>query len=552
MRARDLTTPACCQNSSMTDFLFAAAPIAFLIAAMVKPRPLPSPLAFFLGALLAFAICAVYFRQPMLLLSAAAIAGLLEALTPIAIVSGAILFFVAMEKSGSMNVLKAWLRGISPNPVAQVMIVGWAFMFLIEGASGFGTPAALAAPLLVGLGFPVLPVAALCLIFNTTATPMGAVGTPLWFGFGALDLTTADLLSISSQTALLQALVAAVVPLLALRFLFSWQVIRRNLLFILLSIFSCTIPFTLVATRNFEFPSVVGGAIGLGLTILLARLGAGLQSSGSEGSCRAADSIPSLGSGTFSFSVFRAMAPLVATVLILLITRIPEFGLRGLLTSAAGGFSVPLGGLGELRVSKSMVFQFKDILGQGIDWSLPLLYVPALIPFFLTAALAAGLNPGSGTVLRESLQETWSRIRNPVLALLGALVFVKLLMAGEERAATQILGGALASGAGDAWIFFSPFLGALGSFFSGSATISNLTFGGIQASIAVESGIDVSRLLAFQASGAAMGNMICIHNIVAVCAVLGLKNAEGKILKMVFPVLLAYGALLALLALPGG
>ena len=89
----------------------------------------------------------------------------------------------------------------------------------------------------------------------------------------------------------------------------------------------------------------------------------------------------------------------------------------------------------------------------------------------------------------------------------------------------------LAAGTGGLWIYFAAFLGALGSFFSGSNTISNLTFGGIQISIAEDIGVSPTTILALQSAGGALGSMIAIHNIVAVCAVLGLKNQEGVILK---------------------
>jgi lactate permease len=83
------------------------------------------------------------------------------------------------------------------------MLVGWAFVFLIEGACGFGTPAALAAPILVGLGFPAIRVALLCLIFNAIPTVFGAVGTPMWFGFEPLELPQSELIDIGLKTALL-------------------------------------------------------------------------------------------------------------------------------------------------------------------------------------------------------------------------------------------------------------------------------------------------------------------------------------------------------------
>jgi lactate permease len=202
----------------MIEFLFAALPIAVLIVLMTKPNPMPAPAAFFLAAALALIVRLVYFRTAFPLLGAAVIAGLLDALTPISIVLGAIFFFVALERSGAMEVLQEWLRGISSNKVAQLMLAGWAFVFLIEGACGFGTPAALAAPILVGLGFPAIRVALVCLIFNATPTAFGAVGTPMWFGFEPLELPQSELIDIGAKTALLQSIAALIVPVVSLRF----------------------------------------------------------------------------------------------------------------------------------------------------------------------------------------------------------------------------------------------------------------------------------------------------------------------------------------------
>ena len=91
-----------------------------------------------------------------------------------------------------------------------------------------------------------------------------------------------------------------------------------------------------------------------------------------------------------------------------------------------------------------------------------------------------------------------------------------------------------------AWPFFSPLLGALGAFFAGSATVSNLTFAGIQDSIARTLGFDRTSILALQSVGAAMGNMIAISNIVAVTSILGLENQEGFVLKRTVIPLVVY------------
>jgi len=187
----------------------------------------------------------------------------------------------------------------------------------------------------------------------------------------------------------------------------------------------------------------------------------------------------------------------------------------------------------------------QGILGEDLHWSHALLYVPSILPFLVAGVLALWLYHCPLSVFGEVAKETLARLRNPVSALFGALVFVQLLMIDGERASTEILGHALAAGTGGLWIYFAAFLGALGSFFSGSNTISNLTFGGIQISIAEDIGVSPTTILALQSAGGALGSMIAIHNIVAVCAVLGLKNQEGVILKKTIIPALAYGVILA-------
>ena len=536
------------------DLFFAALPIVLLIFVMTKKKGVPSTIAFAMAALLTYVIRIWYFKTSPNLAHAAIISGLLSALTPISIIFGAILFFVALERSGAMQTLRVWLNSVSSNRVAQLMIVGWSFVFLVEGASGFGTPAALAAPILVGLGFPPLRVAVLCIVMNAVPTSFGAVGTPTWFGFGSLGLAESQLLEIGLKAALTHSIAALVIPVIALRFVMDWREIRRNLLFVELAILASVLPMTAVAIVSYEFPSVAGGMVGLLTTILLARYGIGLAkeqvktASPEMASSQPAGQPNPEAEPEHQNDVLRALAPLLTTVGILLLTRIPFFGLRQLLSSQAAWVSGRLGPIGVFSLSPSLVFQLRGILGEDLHWSYALLYVPFILPFFAAAALALILYRRPPGVFGEVAKETLGRIRNPVIALLGALIFVQLLTIDGPRASTRILGDALASGTGDLWIYFAGFLGALGSFFSGSNTISNLTFGPIQLRIAQDLGLSATSMLALQTVGAAMGNMVAIHNIVAVCAVLGLKDQEGAILKKTFVPILVYGIILAVLA----
>jgi lactate permease len=118
---------------------------------------------------------------------------------------------------------------------------------------------------------------------------------------------------------------------------------------------------------------------------------------------------------------------------------------------------------------------------------------------------------------------------------------VQLMTLGGDQAQTNVIGKQFAAVMGRSWPFFAPVLGALGAFFSGSATISNLTFAGIQDAIAHTLGFEKASILALQSVGAAMGTIVSISNIVAVCSILGLVNQEGFILKRAGIPLVIYG-----------
>ncbi|MEQ1861382.1 MAG: L-lactate permease [Chthoniobacteraceae bacterium] len=522
------------------DLLFAAGPILLLVFLMTKKTPMPSAKALPLAALAACLARLAWFGTDATLVSASVLAGLLVALTPILIVWGAIFFFRTMEHCGAMETIRRWLNHLSSDRVAQVVIIGWSFQFLIEGASGFGTPAALAGPLLVGLGFPALRVAMACLILNSVPVSFGAVGTPTWFGFGQLGLSAEEFRAVAWKTALIHCAAACIIPLLAFRLLLSWQEIRRNLAFIYLAIAASVVPMFLLALVDDEFPAVAGGLIGLLAAVWLARHDIGLGDE-KDAAVDTAD-VPA------TREIVKALFPIWGTVLVLLATRIPALGLRGLLTAATPAWDLGLGSIGTFSISPALVLRLRGIFGTDTDWTHQVLYVPSLIPFVLISLISWRLLAAPPGTAGRVWSETAGRMRNPILALLGALVFVRMMMVGGERSSAMLIGHALASGTGGWWEYLATYLGALGSFFAGSCTISNLTFGPIQDSIATRMGLERTTLLALQSVGGAMGNMVAIHNIVAVCSVLGLNNVEGEILKKTVGPMLLYGAIAAVTA----
>lgn len=539
----------------MLTTIFSYLPIVLLVFLMTKKNSMPSSKALPLSALVLYFIMLIVFKQDANLVHANVVKGLLVAWTPITIIAGAIFLFRTMEFTGSLSVIRQWLNTVSENKIAQLMIVGWAFPFLIEGASGFGTPAAIAAPILVGLGFPPVRVAILALIMNSVPVSFGAVGTPTWFGFREIGLSVDEMMAIGFKSAIMNGVAALIIPALALMFVVKPKSVLKNWLFILLSVLFTVVPYIIVARFNYEFPSLVGGTIGLVCTAVLAKLGIGLskektklQEKVGESSLASTAQVLEEPSTLTAGKLLKATFPLWGTILLLVITRIPQLGIKALLLATEPALTLSFGSLGSFSISSALVVSLKGIFGTAIEWQHRLLYVPSILPFavmsFITYRLYNKSRRDVGVVWKETVQQ----MQNPTKALLGALVFVNLMMMGGDSSAVANIGQSLASLMGGSWKYFASFLGAIGSFFSGSNTISNLTFGGIQDSIATSLSLDRTTILAMQSVGGAMGNMVCINNIVAVASVLALGNIEGYILKRTVRVVLVYGAIVALMA----
>jgi len=179
------------------DVFLCLLPILFLLVETLRPNGLKSNTSLPLSAALLWVVRTVYLKTEPNFANAAVLAGVFDAITPMSIVFGAIFLFQTMHYTKCLPWIIDKMKALSGgHPVAEVMLVAWAFSYLVEGASGFGTPTALAAPMLAELGHDGISTVVCCLIMNTLATPFGAVGTPIWFGFSGLGLTEDDFVTI--------------------------------------------------------------------------------------------------------------------------------------------------------------------------------------------------------------------------------------------------------------------------------------------------------------------------------------------------------------------
>eukprot|EP00435_Cladocopium_sp_Y103_P055175 s719_g18.t1 len=251
--------------------------------------------------------------------------------------------------------------------------------------------------------------------------------------------------------------------------------------------------------------------------------------------------------------VFRTM-PLWLTVLLLILTRIEPIGLKSALRLKEPTIvNGDMGTLGHLEISAVGRFSLSKILGTNIGWSYELLYIPFILPF-----VVAGCAPL--LVFRRELDHSLSeivhavmmRIKGPAIALSGALMLVELLRTSDhlKDAPAAIIGTRLSETLSHAFVALSFPLGALGSFFSGSTTVSNLTFTQVQKVAADKLGLTSNALIALQLCGASSGNAFCLSNIIAATAVIGLHIPEGIIVKKVLKPVFAQYLICTLVLLP--
>lgn len=514
-------------------------PIILLVILMTKKKSVPSYKALAWVAVTQFIILSFFFDFSNRLLTAKVIEGALTALTPILVIWGAVFLFRTMQQTGSMEMLTRWLKNLTPEPVAQMMIVGWSFSFLLEGTSGFGTPTAIAAPILVGLGFPRIRTAAYCLVMNSVAVSFGAMGLALWFGLGQIGLSLDQLETICRQTAIIHFISALFIPIIGLKIVFPWTDIKQNLSFIYLSILGCMGPYLFLSQYGYELPTIVGGLFGIFFTTwLAARKNA--KANIAQAETEKEITWPQLIKATF---------PLWGTVVVLLTTRIDQLGIKSSLLKVTPTLEITIGALGDLSISPSLVMTLTNILGTNSSWTLEALYIPAIFPFFLISFGTFIIYKSNMKTIRIIAKTSTEQMIKPIFALLGALIFVKLLMVGGERSTVQIIGIGMSDATGTLWMYFAPFLGAFGSFFSGSNTVSNLTFGAIQLSIAQNLDLDFIKVLSLQTVGGSIGTMVSISNIIAICTVLGLSHNEGMILKKTAPSALIYCIIASLVVL---
>lgn len=415
------------------------------------------------------------------------------AVTILWIVFPALCLYELQERSGAFEVLRRGLGRISDDPRVLALLVAWFFALFMEGAAGFGTPVALAAPILVGLGFSPVRAVTLTLIGHAAGVSFGAVGTPMLPQMAATGLSGADL---APPAAALHALCGLVLIAFLLRLAGEGRPSARHLLLGALAAFLFFAPsYALARFVGPELPSL-GGALsgGVVFALVVTRHGA----SGAEGPAGGA--------------LWRAALPYLVLLALVLVTR-----LVGPVREALAGFSVSWTLFGAFSGKVS-----------------PLTHPGTLL---LGGFVLGGLTQGrSFRELAEAAHRALLKLGPVVTALLAMLGLSRVMV---HAGMIQALATAAAK-TGPAWPLLSPFVGVLGTFVTGSATASNILFAELAEATAKTLALPVAAMQGGQSFGAAVGNIVCPHNVVAGGATVGLGGQEGEVLRATVLACLVY------------
>ncbi len=527
--------------------LLAFAPLvlaAVLLAVLNWPAKRAMPVVFLVTALIALTAWGMTFNRVL----ASSLQGLILTGAILWIIFGAILLLNTLKHSGAIKAIRGGFANISPDRRVQVIIVAWLFGCFIEGASGFGTPAAVAAPLLVALGFPALAAVMLGMMVQSTPVSFGAVGTPIVVGVsGGVDKAglTERLIAngsdwdtfyrlITSEVALTHAVVGILMPLfmcLMLTRFFgrskSWTEGMAIAPFAIFAGLCFVIPYAAAGVfLGPEFPSMIGALVGLVIVVPAAK--AGFLVPKTSWDFADAKDWPAQWVGTIQIklddltskapmSVGLAWSPYVLLAGLLVLSRV---------NADVKSFFVNNG-----------VLAWKNILGEtGLSGSIEFLYLPGgiivmvvLITFLLQrmklSELGAAVSESSRTLLGAGFVLIFTI---PMVRILINSGVNDLGLHSMPRAMAELV----ANSVGHIYPFFAPAVGALGAFIAGSNTVSNLMMAQFQFDTAQLLGVSGAMLIAAQAVGAAAGNMVAIHNVVAASATVGLLGREGQVLRM--------------------
>ena len=481
-----------------------------------------------LSILSAAIVAAVCYKMPVDKIAGAAEQGIVSGLWPVAsIVLAAIFLYKLTVKMGFFDVMKQSISSISPDKRIQVLLIAFSFNAFLEGAAGFGAPVAITAAILVGLGFKPLQSAAICLVANIAGGAYGAMGIPVTV---PATLTDLDALTLGKNTSLILCLVTVIIAFLIVFMVDGFKGIKETFPAILVS--GGGFAITQFIFLNFVGPELVNvssAIVSLLALIIFLRFWQPKQPLTAE-----TKEISKDDKGTLSGKeVVRAWTPFI--LLTLFVTLLNTGFFKQLIQAANPKTGQTAGAL------NSLIFNFPYYIDGAVARVAPIAKQPTPIkavfsfaPFtstttaiLLAAILTIIIFRVNSRIVISTIRETAVELWGPILTICSVLAFAYI---STYSGMSSTLGLAFAN-TGKVFPLFSPILGWIGVFLTGSVVNSGSLFAGLQSVTASQIGIDPSLLVAANIMGGAIAKMISPQSIAVAAAAVGLVGKESDLLK---------------------
>ncbi len=521
--------------------LVAAAPIIFFFIALTFLK-LKGYLAGTITVALALAVAIFLYGMPTQMALASGVFGFFYGLWPIAwIIIAAVFLYKVSVETGQFEIIRRSILSVTEDQRLQLLLVGFAFGAFLEGAAGFGAPVAITAALLVGLGFKPLYAAGLCLIANTAPVAFGAMGIPI---IVAGQVTGLDPSHIGQMAGRQLPLLSVLVPFWLILIMDGVRGVRETWPAILVAGGS----FAIVQffTANFVGPELPDITAALAALIILPlflkvwkprRIFRFETESGSPtASTTPVKTTYSAGQIALAWSPF-----LILTVFVMIWSIAPFkalFAGKGPLAGMVSHVSVPF--LDKLVIKQAPIVTAATPFAADFkfDW-----FSATGTAIFLAAILSI-------IVLRMKPARAVATFADTIRGLLVPIYSIGMVLAfafiANYSGLSSTLGLMLAQ-TGSSFTFFSPFLGWLGVFLTGSDTSANALFAALQATTAHQIGVSDVLLVAVNTTGGVTGKMISPQSIAIACAATGLIGRESDLFRFTVRHSLALAALVGII-----
>jgi len=482
----------------------AAAPLLVVVGLMLG-RGWGSTRAGPAGWLAAVAVAALAFGAGPELLAVSQVRGIVLSLWVLYIVWAALLLYHVTDEAGAMADAGAALARVTGDPLLRFLVLGWAFASLLQGATGFGVPAAVVAPLLVAQGFDPEDAVVAVGVAHGWAVTFGSVGTSMAAMLAVTGLSAAE--TAPQSAALLGA--ACLACGIATAWVHGGAASVRHAAPAVLVMGAAMggVQWLVAGTAAWPLAAIAGGAAGLAVAPVVARLPR--YNGGRQAAPRPPGALP-LGLALGGY------AALVAVVL--LVAIVP--GLAALLDRFAVSVALPATETARGWANPAGPTRAISVLG----------HTGALISY--AAAIAAAIYAARGRFRSGAAGRIARRtVRAAVAPTLGIAWLVGMAQAMGDSGMTFALAEALERAAGSAYPVAAPAVGALGAFVTGSNANSNVLFASLQRDTAALLGISAAWILAGQNVGGAIGSAFAPAKVVVGASTVGLAGAEGRILR---------------------